>query len=287
MIKNKNNKKIIRKASVVSGIRLNKNKKKIDEEIEIIESDENNRVFLISLIIFVVVSVTVVFVIKLADLGYLGKKSVVIENSEMTTTGDLGLAEGEGATKEVQGYVASIDKEAKAISVKGMDLAQNNEQIDLTFKVEEGTEIFLADKQEKISLDDLFIFDSVIVSANESEDGNWVAEKIQVIETNILGARVSNIEQNKLIVLKDLGEAGAPIAYSVTISSATKIIIKDYSKAIQAESNTFDATKVTEEAGKKGDIENNAFVIIYAKDGNIPRNGEDFEASKIEIILNQ
>jgi len=279
MVKNKNNKKIntVKRApSRTINIKTCQNS----------ESDESNRVFLIALIIFVAVSVAAIFVIKLADYGYLGKKQVVIENSEIIKTEKSNVSNMENETKDVQGYIESINKDGKSISVKGRDLVENKE-VTLDFLVADSTEIILSGNQEKISLSDLLVLDSVIVNATGNKEGDWIAGKIEVMETNFLGAKVLNIEKNKLIVFRDLGDLGPSITYGVIISSATKIIIKDYSKAIQAESNNFDVTKVVESKGTISDIKNDSFVIVYAKDGNIPRKGEDFEAAKIEIILNQ
>ena len=245
-------------------------------------SARSNQIVLIFLIVFVVISVVAVFWVKLADLSYLGKNETVM------TIKNPAQPKISKEPVDFSGVISSLDKEKKSISFKGLDLVQQK-QANLNFLVNEGTEITLAGNQEKISLADLQTFDSIVINAYENQDGSWTANKIQVTETNVISGKVVAVEKNKITIAKDLGEAGDSINYGVIINAGTKIITKDYTPAIQMETKSIDVSKVAEKNGTINDIKNNlenSFVIVSAKTGNVPRQAGDFQASKIEVIIN-
>ena len=237
--------------------------------------EKNKKLILILLIAFAVVITLSFFLVKLKDLGYLGKKEAA----------KISIQPISQEAKDFSGTIMSINKDKKSISIKGTDLIQKK-QIDLTFLVNDSTEITLSGSQEKISFDDLLVIDPIGINAVKNQDGSWTAKKIQVTETNIVGGRIINVEKNRIAISKDLGELGPSMTFGVLIDSKTKIIIKDYTNAIQVENKSFDATKVVEKDGTINDLPKDSFVVVYAKEGNIPRKTGDFVASKIEIILN-
>lgn len=241
------------------------------------KNKNNNKIILIFLVAFAAISVLTILWVKLPDIkNYYSK-----ENGT-----NVGEQSDSGEPVDFQGIILNIDKNRKNISFRGINLGENK-QTDLDLLIDDSTEINLSESQEKISFDDLLVTDPISLSAAENVDGSWSAKKIKVIQINTVSGKVTNVEKNKLIVIRDLDESESNVIYGVSINSKTKIFIKDYSNAIQQENKTVDAGKVVEKEGNQNDLKTDSFVIISSDKGSIPRKSGEFMASKIEIIINQ